>query len=327
VIVEIQIKGERYRKVFSPPYYKLDFKRCIGDLYDINHYAFLYLPKHIDIAHLLNDILTVNMTEKLNKTAQQKVFKIADYIDGITGNTTYPLFTHQTKYQMDIKNPIQCSNDFIAQSISNITHNKTIVGIDDFEHNFDLKHLKTIQRYLFQTIIATNDESIIQSTNNFVTQLLSGDQEADYQTLSKRVKDPRKTYILVEGKYDVSWFERALEVLNLSKHYTVLPCGGSGNIQYVKNQLDKEGIPSLTITDGDTHKKHSLKRDVIELYADLSFVNQRFRSHFKQMPRSKKVFFKRIDEKDDVIKHILSNWAKHNLTKDSEFVKELKSLL
>jgi AAA15 family ATPase/GTPase len=327
VIVEIQLKKKRYRKVFVPPYYKLDFKHCIGDLYDINHYAYLYVPKDIDIPTLLNDILTVNMTERLTTEIQTKVFKIADYIDGVTGNTNYPLFTYQTKYLMDIKTPPYFSKDDCAKAIANITHSKTIIGIDNFENNFNVKHIDALRRYTYQTIFATDDPNVIQTPNSFVAHLLTGQKEEDYEAMHKRIVTNSKTYILVEGKYDVSWFERALELLGRQDDYAVLPCGGSGNIRYVKAQLDKEGIDSIVITDGDTHQFGALKRDIIELYADVDVVNETFNTHFKRMPKRKKTFFKAIYEKDDVVKHILSSWAKHGLTKDNPFVKELQTYL
>ena len=327
VIIELQVNGKRYRKAYSPPYYHLDYAKCIGDLYDINDYAFLYLPKHINIATLLNDILTVNMTSQLNKDIQRKIFKVADYIDGVTGNTDYPFFTHHTIYQMDIKQPPEFDAMQIANCIANVTHNKTIIGIDNYEDTFSLDHLGPLRNYMFQTIFATSSETIIQNTDSFVAQLLTGDKEKDYEAMQKRVTEKPKAYILVEGKYDVSWFEKALSLLDLSNDYTVLPCGGYGNIQYVKEQLDKEGLKSIVVTDGDTLTKSSIKRDVIEMYADMDFLHNAFKVHFDTMPESKTTFFKQIDEKDDVIKHVLSKWAKAHMTKDNPFVKELNKML
>merc|ERR1711941_226476 len=60
VIVEVQMNGQRFRKVYSPPYFKIDYSKCIGSLYDINHYAYLYVPEEFDIPTLLNDILNIN---------------------------------------------------------------------------------------------------------------------------------------------------------------------------------------------------------------------------------------------------------------------------
>ena len=136
-----------------------------------------------------------------------------------------------------------------------------------------------------------------------------------------------KIYLLVEGKYDVNWFETALRLLNKDDKYTVIPCGGSGNIAYVEEQLIKEGFKTIVVMDGDTLKKGSLKRDVIEQYADVSYINNRFSLNLEYMPKKKHAFFKKFYVKDDVVKNVLSRWAKKNLTLQNEFVKELDIIL
>lgn len=327
VIVEVQMNGQRFRKVYSPPYFKIDYSKCIGSLYDINHYAYLYVPEEFDIPTLLNDILNINLKEKLSKEEQTRVFKIADYIDGITGNTNYPFFAHKECYLMDIKEPPPMSMHDCAKSIANITHRKTIIGIDNYEVNFSIKDIKAIRRYANQTIFATDDPSVIRAEESYVTHLLTGEMENDYEAIQRRLTNDNKKYILVEGKYDIAWFEKALKLLNRTEEYAVLPCGGSGNIQYVKKQLDKEGLESITIADGDTKKKGSLKREIIELYADVDVVNKLFDTDFDKLPRSKKEFFKHISEKDDVVKHILSQWARKQLVRDNPFVQELQTIL
>jgi len=83
----------------------------------------------------------------------------------------------------------------------------------------------------------------------------------------------------------------------------------------------------MIITDGDFEGNHSLKREVIELYADLDYINKRFGVNFKEIPTSKITFFKRISIKDDIVKKILSSWARKRLEKDSAFVLELKTIL
>ena len=140
-------------------------------------------------------------------------------------------------------------------------------------------------------------------------------------------KNHRKKLLLVEGKYDVAWFEKGLSLLDEFRNYRVIPCGGYGNIQYVKEQLEKEGYTTVTITDGDVSGDDSLKRDVIELYADLDYVNARFNTSFKEMPNRKREFFKRFHVKDDVVKKVLSSWAKKHLKLDSAFVLELDEIL
>jgi|LGVE01.1.fsa_nt_gb predicted ATP-dependent endonuclease of OLD family len=328
VVVEIHINDDRYRKVFKAPGYNIDFSSCIGDMFEINHIKYLYVPKKIDNPKLLNDILTVNLTVKVSPEEQANIFKVSDYIDGIIGNSNYKLFKTSSKFEMNIDDNVVLNKDDYSRIISNITYQHLIIGIDNCEDNFDIDALNKITKYSYQTIFVTNDKQIVKNYNYYVSALYKGNKIDDLDTIKKRLnKEFNKTYLLVEGKYDVNWFETALKLLNKDSKYTVIPCGGSGNITYVKEQLVKEGFKTIVIMDGDTLKKGSLKRDVIEQYADVGYINNRFNLNLEFMPEKKHAFFKKFYVKDDVVKNVLSRWAKKNLTLQNEFVQELDKLL
>lgn len=328
VIIELNIDDKRYRKVYSPPHYHLNFQKCIGDMFEINHLKYLYIPKEINTQKLLNDILTINMTKKVSKAEQSKIYKVSDYIDGILGNSKYKLFRVSTKYEMDITKKVEFNKEDFTKIISNIPYPHLIIGIDNFEDNFAIESLDSFIKYSYQTIVTTQSEKVVKDYKHYVSALYKGNQIDDLDTIKKMVhRDQNKKYLLVEGKYDVNWFEKALTLLHQKRSYTVIPCGGCGNISFVKAQLEKEGHKTVVITDGDTHSKTSLKKDIIELYADISFINKRFHTTFKVLPTHKNDFFKRFHVKNDVVKNVLSRWAKKGLTLDSDFVIEVKALL
>ena len=55
---------------------------------------------------------------------------------------------------------------------------------------------------------------------------------------------------------------------------------------YVK----KENIKTIIISDGDVLGNHSLQREVIELYADLDYINQeQFKSIYEELTSCKKL--------------------------------------
>ncbi len=326
VVVEIHINEERYRKVFSPPRFNINYSKCIGNMYDINHIRYLYVPKHISNPKLMNDILSINYTKKIDPSEQTIIFKMFDYIDGTVGNSNCPLFQSNLRLEMDIKESLHFTSQEYSNMICNITYQYVIIGIDNVESNFKLSALEEITKYSYQTLLSTNDKTVITAFDYKVYALYKDDVKQEFETIHKQVV-PHKTYLLVEGKYDVAWFETALKLLEKTQTHRVIPCGGAGNIQFVKEQLEKEHFKTIIITDGDTNKKTSLKKDIIELYADVEYVNQRFHTHFKAMPKSKHVFFKAISVKDDVVKNILSSWAKKHLTINHEFVQELKTLI
>lgn len=326
VVIEIHVSDNRYRKVYKAPSFSIDYASCIGQMYDINHIKFLYIQSHIDNNKLLNDILNVNLPYNPNPAALARAMKVFDYIDGTLGNSNFDFFKIETKYEMQIDTELQYSKQEYSDMIASITGSHVVIGIDNIELNFLPQVLMKNTEFVYQSIFTTNDSHIIQHYNNFVHPLYKGNKEDDFDVIKPLVKREKK-YLLVEGKYDVAWFEKALKLLNKYHEYRVIPCGGYGNIAYVKAQLDKEGINSIIITDGDTPLKDQLKRDVIELYADINYINARFGASFKTMPRSKHEFFKRISVKDHVVKKVLSSWAKNNLTTESEFVKELRTIL
>jgi molybdopterin-guanine dinucleotide biosynthesis protein len=328
VIIEIHIDDNRYRKVYSPPDYQLNFAKCIGQMFDINHLQYLYIPHPISNPKLLNDILSINLTKELSPQEQMRIFKVSDYIDGVVGNSNYPLFDYKTTVHMNIKEDLQFTRAEYAKIVSNITYRYLILGIDNVEQSFDLQTLQNNTKYMYQTIYSSNDKKLMKTPGYYVSALYKGDKDDDFDTIKKRLHSKQKTtYILVEGKYDVNWFETAIKILGKEDAYTVIPCGGYGNISYVKLQLEKEGYHTITFTDGDANRASSLSKDVIELYADPDYFNQRFHTKFTEMPTTKHQLFKATHVKDDVVKNILSRWAKKNLTIEHPFVQEVASRL
>ena len=83
----------------------------------------------------------------------------------------------------------------------------------------------------------------------------------------------------------------------------------------------------MVITDGDVMNDTSLKKDIIELYGDIDYINKRFHTEFKKMPNSKRELFRAVSVKDDVVKKVLSSWSRKGLTLESEFVKELHGII
>jgi AAA15 family ATPase/GTPase len=326
VVIEIHINDERYRKVYTPPLYKINFQKCIGKMYEINHIKYLHIPTDICNSKFLNDILTVNLVTKPSIEELSRAVKVFDYIDGTLGNNFFDIYKIDTRYEMQIDKELVYSKDEYTKMISSITYSSLVIGIDNLEKNFIPDDLKRNTEYMYQNILTTNDKEVISSCDYFVHPLFKGNTVEDFEVIKPRVINHKK-YLLVEGKYDVAWFEKGLKLLDKYDEYRVIPCGGFGNIAYVKQQLDKEGIKSIVITDGDTSMSNSLKEEIIELYADFNYINKRFNSKFKSMPDNKHEFFKRINVKDEVVKKVLSSWAKNNLTVNSKFVKELNTLI
>jgi predicted ATP-dependent endonuclease of OLD family len=235
VVIEIHNEDSRYRKVYSPPNYELNFEKCIGDMFDINHIKFLYIPKIISTPKLLNDILTINLTTKLSSEEQTRVFKVFDYLDGVLGNDHFGLFKVNTKYQINVNKELNFSKKQFTKIVSNATYPYLVIGIDNFENNFSLDGLKEITDFTYQTIFTSEEKEVVSKFDFSVVALYKEDIVHEISTLTKTMDIVRpKKLLLVEGKYDVAWFETALKLLDKFSKYRVIPCGGVGNIQYVK---------------------------------------------------------------------------------------------
>ena len=296
-------------------------------MYDINHIKYLYIKDSINNAKLLNDILSVNLAKKIDSEDAAKVFKVFDYIDGIVGNSNFELFQIQTKYEMKINKDLTFSKEEYSKLVSGITYPYLILGIDNCETNFESKSLKKFTEFTYQTILTTRSKQVIQGYDYFVHALYKDGVKEEFDTIKSVVSTRNRTYLLVEGKYDVAWFETGIKLLGKQLNYRVIPCGGFGNIEYVKQQLEKEGFHTLVITDGDVMNDTSLKKDIIELYGDIDYINKRFHTEFKKMPNSKRELFRAVSVKDDVVKKVLSSWSRKGLTLESEFVKELHGII
>ncbi len=323
VKIECSINEKRYRKVFSPPDYQLNQRESIGDFLELKDLAYLFIPKYFTKRYLMKELLRVNMHKQVRDMFEDTLIKAYDYLDSELGNEEISFSRISLDLELDQKEGY-ASKEELTKILQNVNYQNTIVGIDHFEDHFDPAFAKELLNYFLQSIVTTKDSDLIASYPHHIQALYKEDvvEEAD-TTLRLSHNQFDKTMLLVEGKYDVAWYEKALKLLNKYQDYRVIPCGGYGNIPYVKEQLNKAGFKTIVITDGDTKQKSSLKREIIELYADVDFVNQKFHTDFHKMPTNKWRFFKSINAKDDVIKKVLSSWAKNHLSKDSEFVREL----
>jgi len=198
VIVELHINDKRYRKVYSPPEFYINYQQCIGDMFEINHIQYLYIKKSIHNPKLLNDILSINLTTKLDSNTQARIFKVSDYIDGILGNSNYKIFQTDMNYQMNIDEDIHFTKEDYTRILSNITYQYLVIGIDNVEANFDIESLDKITKYTYQTIYTTNDAKIVKTYDYYVSTLYKGNKNDDFDTIKKRLTNKtKKIYLLV----------------------------------------------------------------------------------------------------------------------------------
>lgn len=328
VVIECLINDKRYRKTFSPPHFLLNVEKIIGHFREINHLRFFYLKETpYQALDFMNKYLNLHVP-KPSITSHDAILK--QYPAFSEKTQTVHAFTNQvTLVQFKKGETIKSLKKFRTSVLMHHDHQDTILGIDRMHNHIEYGNLNQVLRRFYQSVITTNRQYIANEYPYTITPLYKTDVIKEVTTLTESFNQSiQKRFLLVEGKYDVPWFEKALRLLGKEKYYRVLPCGGYGNITFIKAQLIKAGYKTITITDGDVSgNDYQLNKEVIELYADKHFINRYFNTTFKTLPNSKYAFFNHIKLKDDVVKKVLSSWAMHHLKKDSSFVNELASIL
>lgn len=324
VVIECSIDETTYRKVFAPPHYTFDPGRSEGPFETLMGVKYLYLPsKPHRLSHFINQCLSIHYTPLesglTNPTEKNKDFSLLG-----------PAGHHEPAYQVVDVHPLKNDTDKKTKRVEWIErfHNGSLyIGADDIERSIRFKDLGPLIDLSAQALFVSKQKQFINAFPYRVHPLYKTDVQREMDTLTRPIKKST-TFLLVEGKYDVPWYESALRILNREHDYRVIPSGGSGNLVFVDEQLKKAGFRTLVVSDGDVDVPgYSLKRDIIELYVDPEFLRKHFNTTMKRSPRTKRQFFNAIQEKDDVIKKALARYATYHLYLSHPFVKELEAIL
>ena len=328
-IVEIAIDQKNYRKVFSPPHYQFNPQKSTGDFQNLHSYAYLYLPKQpLMMENYINQLIGLYYTPNLDKLQND----LPKNMQALLKKNT-PFITNKT-LQMPLKplkmNTKQAHKKARFKYLKTPKDKKLLLGIDLIEQSFLFEDFKPLIDKTHQCFIVSKQKQFINNFDYHIHPLYRSNIQNEVDTLTKPLNQTKqKPFILVEGKYDVPWFENVLKRLNRYQDYRVMPCGGYGNIQFVEQQLQKAGYKTLIITDGDVtlDNSYSLKREVIEQYADHAFINRRFNTNLKAVPGNKHRFFKAIPEESSTIKRVLATYPLHHLPNDNPLIAEIKQIL
>ncbi len=329
VVVECLIDEKRYKKVFTPPHYHFNVNASKGDFEDLLAIQYLYLPKKpVSLEHFFNQCFALHYKAQ-NETNANGIFKDLSFFE-----TTPRLIHKNLSFAFDLRfrniHSEQDRKQFRAHLLKTSTANRKVyLGIDEIEHSLPFSHYRTIVDQSEQTFIVSKQKRFINDFPYTFHPLYKTNIQKEFRTVTGPLhKTKKKPFLLVEGKYDVPWFESALVHLGKFEDYRVLPCGGTGNIQFVERQLKKADYKTIAVTDGDSDvSDFRLKREIIELYADYGFVNVKFRTDFTRQPKTKRELFKAINAHEDEVKNVLASYPTHHLYKSHPFVQEVSSIL
>lgn len=359
VEIGILVNKEFYKKTFAPTTYKLNSSS--DNISDIEYLRYIYIPvSTYDPKQLITQLAiakTISNTreqllEELKTTLQNSIDEVIDGIDNeliIVNNDSTTIVGEQVlKYDSAIKFNVSSNgipvesrgsgfqkNLMYALLVGN-NYDNVIVGIDEIENSFSINNCQSIilelQNKIGQTLITTHSKKImeVRSMANIIPLFTN-----NYKTLSELLScldsTENKKFLLVEGKYDLPWFKKAINLLGRASDYILLPAGGESNANNLKVELENLGKNCLIIKDGDTNDHHSLQKDCVELYTPLEAINSIFNIALSKTPQNKEELFKETViegvRNEDSVKRILASRVTEFLNINNEFVEEVKTLL
>ncbi len=251
VVIDIHIVTDHYKKVFSPPHYTLNLEKSSQNLAKLKDYLYLYMPKKpYPIEYFKNQCLSFYYNACLSENANLTHCKNAPLIFQRTQ------IMHLNKYPKDL--PPQALKSLRFKTMPELKSKRLLLGVDEVEKSFHFKDYKPLMEKVAQVFFVSKQKRFINDFEYTLHPLYKADIQKELDTLTTPLtQSKRKPFILVEGKTDVPWFEKALDLLNKFGEYRVLPCGGYGNITFVNQQLKKANFRTLVITDGDMLSEHS----------------------------------------------------------------------
>ena len=359
VEIGILVNKKFYKKIYTPSSYKLN--SYSDNIFDIDNLRYIYIPvSAYDPKQLITQLaiaktLSNTREELLNElktTLQNSINEVIDGVDNeliIVNNENTTIVGEQAlKYDAAIKFnvssngiPIEArgsgfqKNLMYALLVGN-NYDNVIVGIDEIENSFSVNNcqnmISELQNKIGQTILTTHSKKIMEVRNMAnIIPLYTNNYKTLSELLSCLDNTEEKKYLLVEGKYDLPWFKKAINLLGKDSDYILLPAGGESNADNLKVELENLGKNCLIIKDGDTNDDNCLQKDCIELYAPLDSINNILGITLDKIPQTKEEFFQEttIDgvRNEDSVKRILATRVAEFLDMDNDFINEVKNLL
>ncbi len=322
VSIRCRIGDAYFKKVFSPPHFLIDYGKCEGDFSKLTEWDYVYIPRSpLPLEHFHYTLQRVHYKALLLENANL-----------FAEESACPLRFVDARVERDVEVDDGLSpKDRKALLATWLTRLKgrVILGIDVVENHIRPEDMESLHASFVQVLLVSRQKNFINAFPYTIYPLYRREMDKELTTLTEPLRpSQRKPFILVEGKYDVPWFENALIHLGKFKSYRVVPCGGHGNIKTVEAQLRKAGFRTLSVTDGDAYGgDYALSRDVIELYADIEFLNARFETDFTSPPPKKHALFSRLNVEEETFKRVISSYPAHHLHASHVFVRELASIL
>lgn len=212
-----------------------------------------------------------------------------------------------------------------------------LLGIDDVERAFTAMDYSSIigelESHFGQVLMTTRSAPVVQHKERAIAVPVGSNPSQDIADILKGLTSEGKAFLLVEGKYDLPWYRKAVSLAGLDARLNILPAGGS-NLDQLQREISSMGIGCISIVDGDTkpdvrHGKFALKRECVELYTPDALLDELF--GIRPSKESKVEFFRQAKSvrqaSENGIKAAISERIERFLTTEEPFVAEVRALL
>ena len=361
VKIGIMFNGEFYWKEYSGSSFKLSgYSDNISDI-DIIRYVYIPVSTY-DVKKLITQLATakaISMTDedtinKLKKISNDAVNEVISAIDKdliVVDNTkTIIEAKEDLKYDKALSFTVNSKgipvesrgsgyqkNLMYALLVGNI-YNNVILGIDEIENSLSInnaqKMINQMQNKFGQTLFSTHSKRIMEAVGNSNINLLplyTGNDKSLYELLDAIDNTDKKVFIIVEGKYDLPWYKKAISLLNKSDKYIVLPGGGCTDIKVLRTELENLGKKCICIADGDSNEEYKITKDCIELYAPLDALNNILDINLSKVPETKDEFFNEPivnkERSKDTVKSKISANVNEFLKENNMLITEINNIL
>ena len=339
------------------------FDSVEGNQSSLNSMSYVFIQANsIDVKKLIGDLaiakvkqdITSEMTNQLQTLYENSINNVLSTIDGqlmIVGNGTTS-FSQKTTLKLEsaVKYDISSSGvpiegrgsgykkTVVYSLLTKSKYENVIIGIDEIENSLSIKNavqlINIVENLFCQSIITTHSVHLMScvNSNSVIPIMNNSDAETVADMLLGLGNVDNKIFVLVEGKTDMQWINKVLTLIGKQDEYIVIQCGGSGNIDPVKNELIRKGFGCRVIKDGDTHCVESLSKECIELYITLEGLNSLFGLSETAVPTDKNTFFSLIKSNnpslsEDGIKDLIAENISSFLLEDNQLIIDVQQLL
>ena len=358
VEIAIWYNDKFYKKIYSPSTFKLSDSQ--GDFEDLVGLKYIYIPvMNYDPKQLIIQLATAKaivktenqLIEQLREISQKSIDEVINSIDtellvidrGETKIVGQELFKYESALKFGITSdniPIESRGSGFQKNLMyslliGSEYDNVILAVDEIENSLSINNcnglIKNIQNNINQTLISTHSKEMLKIRGDAgIVPIYNGKYNTLSDLLASLDSYDDKCFLLVEDKFDLPWFRKAICLLDKSSDFIVLPSGGCDDSEHLKKALIEEGKKCIVIKDGDASGENILKLECVELYVPLDYCNKLFDLNLSSIPTNKKDFFeatKSPERVEDSVKKILSNHVEEFLTVDNSLVSEIESII